>query len=88
MKSATVTAKGQITIPKSVRDALGLKEHDQVVFVVEGDRAIMRPIRRVELRQLRGIFRGREPFPGREAERMAAQAAVSERVRAAHEVET
>lgn len=88
MKSATITAKGQITIPKRVRDALGLKEHDQVVFVVEGDRAIMHPVRRVELRRLRGIFRGRVPFRGREAERVAAQAEVSVHTRAVDEVET
>lgn len=37
--AARVTSKGQVTIPKSVRDALGLAEGDQVVFRVEGDRA-------------------------------------------------
>jgi len=39
--SARVTSKGQITIPKSVRDALGLAEGDQVVFRVEGQRALL-----------------------------------------------
>ena len=39
--SARVTSKGQITIPKSVRDALGLAEGDQVVFRDEGQRALL-----------------------------------------------
>ena len=39
--AATMTSKGQITVPKSVRDALGLAEGDQVVFRVEGHRAVM-----------------------------------------------
>ena len=32
---ATVTSKGQLTIPKSVREALGIDKGDRVVFRVE-----------------------------------------------------
>jgi antitoxin PrlF len=39
--AATVTSKGQLTIPKVVRDALGIQEGDDVVFRVEGDRAVL-----------------------------------------------
>lgn len=39
--AARVTTKGQITIPKPVRDALGLAEGDPVVFRVIGDRAVL-----------------------------------------------
>lgn len=39
--AAKVTSKGQVTVPKAVRDALGIKEGDQVVFRVEGDRAVL-----------------------------------------------
>jgi antitoxin PrlF len=39
--SAKVTAKGQITLPKAVRDALGLRRGDEVVFRVESDRAVL-----------------------------------------------
>ena len=42
--SSTVTPKGQVTIPKNVRDTLGIKAHDRVFFIVDGDRAIVRPI--------------------------------------------
>jgi antitoxin PrlF len=38
---ATVTSKGQVTMPKAVRDALGVAEGDQIVFRVEGNRAIL-----------------------------------------------
>jgi len=34
---ATVTSKGQITIPIAVREALELREGDQVVFEVDRD---------------------------------------------------
>ncbi len=39
--SARLTSKGQVTIPKPVRDALGLHEGDEVVFRVERSRAVL-----------------------------------------------
>jgi AbrB family looped-hinge helix DNA binding protein len=39
--SARLTSKGQVTIPRSVREALGLGDGDHVVFRVEGHRAVM-----------------------------------------------
>src|SRR5437016_12428691 len=39
--AARVTSKGQVTVPKVVRDALGIKEGDEVVFRVEGNRAVL-----------------------------------------------
>lgn len=39
--AAKVTSKGQVTVPKVVRDALGIEEGDEVVFRVEGYRAVM-----------------------------------------------
>ncbi len=39
--TARITSKGQITIPKAVRDALGVVEGDMLVFRVEGRRAIV-----------------------------------------------
>ena len=35
--SAKVMAKGQITIPKDVRDVLGVSSGDRVTFIVEGN---------------------------------------------------
>ena len=39
--TSTLTSKGQITIPKEVREALGITEGDQVVFRVEQHRALL-----------------------------------------------
>ena len=38
---AKVTSKGQVTIPVSVREALDLREGDEVVFRVERSRALL-----------------------------------------------
>ncbi len=39
--AAKMSSKGQITVPKVVRDALGIGEGDNVVFRVEGNRAVL-----------------------------------------------
>jgi antitoxin PrlF len=39
--AARLTSKGQITVPKSVRDALALRPGDELVFRVHGDRAVV-----------------------------------------------
>ena len=39
--TAQLSSKGQLTVPKAVRDALGLNEGDQVVFRVRGRRALL-----------------------------------------------
>jgi len=36
-----MSSKGQVTVPKAVRDALGISEGDSVVFRVEGSRAVL-----------------------------------------------
>ena len=45
MVTATITSKGQITIPSSVRKSLHLQTGDRVAFVVHGDtEAVLKPI--------------------------------------------
>jgi AbrB family looped-hinge helix DNA binding protein len=39
--TARMTSKGQVTIPKTVRDALELREGDEVLFRVERSRAVI-----------------------------------------------
>jgi len=38
---ATVTSKGQVTIPKSVREALELHEGDELLFRVQRNTAVL-----------------------------------------------
>lgn len=45
MPIAMLTAKGQMTIPREVRKALHLKLSEKIVIVVEGDQAVLRPLR-------------------------------------------
>jgi antitoxin PrlF len=39
--SARLSSKGQVTVPRAVREALALTEGDRVVFRVEGRRAVL-----------------------------------------------
>ena len=45
MPVSTLTSKGQMTIPKEVRNALNLKPSEKVIIVVEGDHAVIKPLR-------------------------------------------
>ena len=57
MPTATLTSKGQVTIPKAIREALGLKAGDSIAFeLVDDGRVEMRP-RTVDLRSLAGMVR-------------------------------
>jgi antitoxin PrlF len=50
---ATITAKGQVTIPKQVREELGLHEGDRVLFRIIDGRAVL--ARTADLLDLAGI---------------------------------
>ena len=52
----TVGPKGQVVIPKDLRDALGIAAGDQVTFWREGDHVAVAPAR--SRRPLRGRFAG------------------------------
>ena len=41
-KEATLTSKGQITLPVDIRRALRLEQGDKVVFTTEGDTVTLR----------------------------------------------
>lgn len=44
MPTATITSKGQVTIPKKIRDQLGLQAGDTLSFEIEpGDKITVRP---------------------------------------------
>ncbi|MBI3978324.1 MAG: AbrB/MazE/SpoVT family DNA-binding domain-containing protein [Chloroflexi bacterium] len=59
---ATVTSKGQITIPKEVRDALGLVPGSQVEFEIESGRAVLRKtVSPQAFQRWQGYLRGQLP---------------------------
>ncbi len=39
--NAKVMAKGQVTLPKDIRDSLGIKTGDRVTFIRQGSQVIM-----------------------------------------------
>jgi len=57
MPSAKLTSKGQITIPKQVREALGLHTGDRLAFRVHGDGTVKLEADKVSLESLRGVVR-------------------------------
>ena len=50
-----VGTKGQVVIPKQLRDALGIRPGDEVTFTQHGDHLAVRAVR--SIRPLRGRFR-------------------------------
>jgi len=57
MSVATVTSKGQITVPKAVRDAIGLIAGDQVDFRVREDGVVEMVPATTELSSLFGAIK-------------------------------
>lgn len=41
-KVTTLTSKGQVTIPKAIRDELGLKPHDKITCTIEDGHVSLR----------------------------------------------
>lgn len=50
----SVTSKGQVTIPKKIREALGLREGDRVVFAIEDERAVIRKVSAEKMSEILG----------------------------------
>lgn len=63
MPTSTLTSKGQITIPKQVRDQLHLKTGSRLEFVVDpSGRVILQPLNS-DFRSLRGMIRSKRKRP-------------------------
>ena len=57
MSASTLTSKGQVTIPKEVRERLGLKEGDRLVFRFDDQGTLLvRPEARSPLGRLPGLL--------------------------------
>lgn len=58
METSTVTKKGQVTIPLKLREFLGLKTGEKVVFDVEGRKVILKKAPKDPIEDLIGLGRG------------------------------
>ena len=57
MPTATMTSKGQVTIPRAVRDLLRVDAGDQIDFVVTDRGDVMVRAVSVDVRELRGLLK-------------------------------
>jgi antitoxin PrlF len=64
MPSATLTSKGQITLPKAIRDLLRLSAGDRVDFIVRDDATVVLRPATGDVRELKGLLhrKGMKPL--------------------------
>jgi len=62
---ATLTSKGQTTIPKEIRDGLGMKPGDRITFTLLPDATVLMRVKSRSLTELAGMLhkKGRKPVP-------------------------
>lgn len=58
MYGSKITSKGQITVPKMVRETLALQAGDRMSFVIHEDGRVTIEAENVDLASLRGIVSG------------------------------
>ena len=63
--STTLTSKGQTTIPKEIRDSLGMKAGDRMTFTLMPDGTVVMRVKIKNLMELAGVLhkKGRKPVP-------------------------
>ena len=76
--AAKMTSKGQVTIPKEIREFLSVKAGAVVIFEKENDQVFIRPHK--TLKAYRGILKGLGEKSSFDEMRSAAKKAVGERV--------
>ena len=62
---ATLTSKGQTTIPKEIRDRLGMKPEDRMTFTLMPDATVVMRVKSKSVTKLAGMLqkKGRKPVP-------------------------
>jgi len=67
-----LTRKGQITVPRQVRETLGLHAGDEIELSVEDGKIVIRPVRRYSVDELLKLLPGSPTsYPGEVAEKAA-----------------
>ncbi|CAI4030447.1 SpoVT-AbrB domain-containing protein [Nitrospira tepida] len=81
MATATLTSKGQTTIPKEVRDHLHVSPGDKLDFLIDAEgRVVVRPAT-LDVRQLKGMLKRKrvKPVSLEEMDRAIAEGAARKR---------
>ncbi len=62
---ATLTSKGQTTIPKEIRDSLSMKTGDRMTFTLMPDATVIMRVKSKSVTELAGALhkKGRKPVP-------------------------
>lgn len=62
---ATLTSKGQTTIPKPIRDGLGMKAGDKMRFTLMPDGVVIMRLKNKHFSDVAGMLhkKGRKPIP-------------------------
>ena len=68
MELAKVTTKGQVTIPKSIRELLELKEGSKILFIQKGNDVIIKNSAMIALENIQNEFDGEAKRLGLETE--------------------
>lgn len=79
MPASTLTRKGQVTIPKAIRERLGIREGEKVFFVLRGDEVVLRALRG-DILELKGSVKPSAHPEDFEAMRRKVKKAVSAKV--------
>ncbi len=58
MAITSLSVKGQVVIPKALREALGLRPGDKLLIVREGETIVLKPLKRNVATALYGRYRG------------------------------
>ena len=63
MPTATLTSKGQLTLPRRVREHLGVQSGDTIDFIIGSDGEVRIRAGEVDVSELKGLLRqpGRRP---------------------------
>lgn len=58
--TTSITQKGQATIPAVIRKKLGIKPNTKVIFEIQGDQVVIKPV--TDFFRLKGSVKSDKPF--------------------------
>jgi antitoxin PrlF len=87
MPTATLTSKGQVTIPQEVRKRLGFKTGDRIDFLFQPDGNVVLQTKKLPFERLRGIIKSkrRKPPTLREMDEAIGAAVMDKYLRVLHQ---